>query len=77
MSSRLGNTGDTIRPNYRQVVFSITLNFPLVFTQDGLPELGTSFKETFLVAPFKKKSKNDNFSSYIAPRFQRVVRKPF
>ena len=28
---------DTIRSNYRQVVFSITLNFQLVFTQDGLP----------------------------------------
>ena len=42
----------TIHPNYRQAVFSITLNFPLEFTQDGLPELGSSFKEIFLVAPF-------------------------
>ena len=31
----------TVRSNYRQVVFSITLNFLLVFTQDGLPELGS------------------------------------
>ena len=47
----------TIRSNYRQVVFSITLNFPLVFTQDGLPELGSSFEEIFLVAPFEKNPK--------------------
>ena len=44
---------DTVRSNFRQVVFSITLNFSLVFTQDGLPELGSSFKEIFLVAPQK------------------------
>ena len=48
---------NTIRSNYRQVVFSITLNFPLVFTQDGLPELGSSFKEIFLVAPCEKNQK--------------------
>ena len=37
--------------------FSITLNFSLVFTQDGLPELGSSFKEIFLVALFEKNPK--------------------
>ena len=47
----------TIHPNYRQAVFSITLNFPLEFTQDGLPELGSSFKEIFLVALFEKNPK--------------------
>ena len=48
---------DTVRSNYRQVVFSITLNFPLVFTQDGLPELESSFKEIFLVTPFANNPK--------------------
>ena len=52
-----GKKADTIRSNYRQVVFSITLNFPLVFTQDGLPEQGSSFKEIFLVALFEKNPK--------------------
>ena len=51
------NKCHTIHPNYRQAVFSITLNFPLEFTQDGLPELGSSFKEIFLVAPFEKNPK--------------------
>ena len=53
----LSHNEHTIHPNYRQAVFSITLNFPLEFTQDGLPELGSSFKEIFLVALFKKNPK--------------------
>ena len=44
----------TIHSNYRQVVLSSTLDFSLVFTLDGLPELGSSFKEIFLVALFEK-----------------------
>ena len=47
----------TIHSNYRQVVLSSTLDFLLVFTLDGLPELGSSFKEIFFVAPFEKNSK--------------------
>ena len=47
----------TIRLNYRQVVFLSTRDFLLVYTQDGLPELGSSFKEIFLVALFKKNPK--------------------
>ena len=57
----------TVRPNYRQVVFSITLNFSLVFTQDGLPELGFSFKEIFLVALFEKNPKLIIFHSILHP----------
>ena len=44
----------TIHSNYGQVVLSSTLDFSLVFTLDGLPELGSSFKEIFLVALFEK-----------------------
>ena len=40
----------------------------LVHTQNRLPELVSNFKEIFLVAPFEKKSKIDNFSSYFAHR---------
>ena len=58
---------DTIHPNYRQAVFSITLNFPLEFTQDGLPELGSSFKEIFLVALFEKNPKLIIFHSILHP----------
>ena len=47
----------TIRSNYRQVVLGSTLDFLLVYTQDGLPELGSSFKEFFLVALFEKNPK--------------------
>ena len=47
----------TIRSNYRQVVLGSTLDFLLVYTQDGLPELGSSFKEIFLVALFGKNLK--------------------
>ena len=35
------------------MVFSITLDFPLVYTECGPPELVSSFKEIFLVAPFE------------------------
>ena len=59
---------DTIHSNYRQVVLSSTMNFLLVFTLNGLPELGSSFKEIFLVAPFENKSKIDSISSYSAFR---------
>ena len=43
----------TIHSNYRQVVLSSTLHFLLAFALDGLPELGSSLKEIFLVAPFE------------------------
>jgi len=44
----------TIHSNYRQVALSSTLDILLVFTLDGLPELGSSFKEIFFEAPFEK-----------------------
>ena len=47
----------TIHSNYRQVVLSSTLDFLLVFTLDRIPELGSSFKEIFLVALFKRNPK--------------------
>ena len=53
----MGYEQDTIRSNYRQVVLRSTLDFLLVYTQDGLPELGSSFKEIFLVALFEKNPK--------------------
>ena len=45
---------NTIHSNYRPVVLSSTLDFLLVLTLDGLFELGSSFKEIFLVAPYEK-----------------------
>ena len=57
----------TIRSNYRQVVLGSTLDFLLVYTQDGLPELGSSFKEIFLVALFEKNPKLIIFHSILHP----------
>ena len=59
----------TIHSNYRQVVLSSTLDFLLVFTLDGLPELGSSFKEIFLVAPFEKNPKLIVFSLILKSEF--------
>ena len=68
---------NTVRSNYRQVVFSITLNFPLVFTQDGLPEQGSSFKEIFLVAPFEKNPKLIIFHPILHPDFKALLENLF
>ena len=68
---------NTIHSNYRQVVLSSTLDFLLVFTLDGLPELGSSFKEIFLVAASEKKSKIDNISLYFIFRIYRANKKYF
>ena len=57
----------TIHSNYGQVVLSSTLDFSLVFTLDGLPELGSSFKEIFLVALFEKNPKLIIFHSILHP----------
>jgi len=67
----------TIHPNYRQVVFSITLDFRLVYTQYGPPEQGSSFKKIFLVAPFEKNPKLIVIFSYFEVRIFRVVRRSF
>ena len=53
----MGSEAGTIRSNYRQVVLSSTLDFLLVYSLDGLPELVSSFKEIFHVAPFEKNPK--------------------
>ena len=63
------NLGGTIRSNYRQVVFSITLDFPLVYTQYGPPEQESSFKKIFLVAPFEKNPKLIVFSLILKSEF--------
>ena len=68
---------NSIRSNYRQVVFSITLNFPLVFTQDGLPELGSSFIEIFLEAPFEKSPKLIIFHPILHSEFTGLVENIF
>ena len=39
------------------MVLSSTLNFLLVYTLDGIPELRSDFKDIFLVAPFEKNPK--------------------
>ena len=39
------------------MVFYSTLDFWLVFTLDRLSELGSSFKEIFLLAPFERSPK--------------------
>jgi len=69
--------GDTIHSNYRQVVFSITLNFPLEFTQEGLPELGSGFKEIFLVALFEKNPKLIIFHPIMHPDFRELLENLF
>ena len=65
---RLDQKG-TIRSNYRQVVFSITLDFLLVYTQYGPPEQESSFKKIFLVAPFEKNPKLIVFSLILKSEF--------
>ena len=59
----------TIRSNYRHGVLGSTLDFLLVYTQDGLLELGSSFKEIFLVAPFEKNPKLIVFSLILKSEF--------
>ena len=59
----------TIRSSYRQAVFSITLDFPLVYTQYGPPEQESSFKKIFLVAPFEKNPKLIVFSLILKSEF--------
>ena len=61
---------DTSRSNYRQVVFSITLDFLLVYTQYGPPEQESSFKKIFLVAPFEKNPKLIVFHPILHPDFR-------
>ena len=61
----LRNLSDTIR----QVVFSGTLDFPLVYTKNGPYELGSSFKEIFLVAPFEKNPNLIVFSLILKSEF--------
>ena len=56
-ASKYGPLALTIRSNYRQVVLRSTLDFLLVYTQDGLLELGSSFQEIFLAAVFEKNPK--------------------
>ena len=63
----------TIRSNYRQVVFSITLDFLLVYTQYGPPEQEISFKKIFLVAPFEKNPKLIVFHPILHPDFRGLL----
>ena len=67
----------TIRLNYRQVVFLSTRDFLLVYTQDGLPELGSSFKEIFLVALFDKNPKLIIFHCKLHPDFRGLLKNLF
>ena len=60
---------NTIRSNYRQVVFSITLDFPLVYTQYGPSEQESSFKKILIVAPFEKNPKLIVFSLILKSEF--------
>ena len=55
------------------MAFSITLNFSLVYTQDGLSEQGSSFKEIFLVAPFEKNPKLIVFHPILHPDFRELL----
>ena len=59
----------TICSNYRQMVFSITLYFLLVYIQYGPPEQESSFKKNFLVAPFEKNPKLIVFSLILKTEF--------
>ena len=56
---------------------SSTLDFPLVLTQDGLPELGSSFKEIFLVTLFEKNPKLIIFHPILHPDFRGVLENLF
>ena len=67
----------TIRSNYRQVVFSSTLDFLLVHTQDRLPELVSNFKEIFLVAPFEKNPKLITFHPILHTDFTGLLENLF
>ena len=54
------------------MVLSSTLDILLVYALDGLPEVGSSFKEIFHVAPFEKNPKLNVFSRVLrdsTPRF--------
>ena len=68
---------DTIRSNNRQVVFSITLDFLLVYTQYGPPEQESSFKEIFLVALFEKNPKLIVFSIILMSEFLGLIENLF
>ena len=63
----------TIHSNYRQVVLSSTLDFLLVSTLDGLPELGSSFIEIFLEAPFEKSPKLIIFHPILHSEFTGLI----
>ena len=52
---------------------SITLNFPIVYTQDGLSEPGSSFKEIFLVAPLEKNPKLMIFHFILQSEFTKLL----
>ena len=67
----------TIPSNYRQVVLSSTLYFLLAFALDGLPELGSSFKEIFLVALFEKNPKLIIFHSMLHLDFRGLLENLF
>ena len=56
---------------------SITLNFPIVYTQDGLSEPGSSFKEIFLVAPFEKSPKLMIFLCILHSEFTQLIENIF
>ena len=71
------NPGHTIHSNYRQVVLSSTLDFLLVFTVDGLPELRSSFKEIFLVTPFEKNPKLIVFHQILHSEFTELIENIF
>ena len=64
----------TIHSNYRQVVLRSTLDFLLVYTQNGLLELGSSFKEIFLVAPFEKNPKLTIFYPVLHTDFRGLLK---
>ena len=66
----------TIRLNKSQVVFHRTLDFMLVYTQEGLPELGSSFKEIFLGALFEKKGKK-KFPLLLQWEFKGLIKRLF
>ena len=59
------------------MVLSSTLHFLLAFALDGLPELGSSFKEIFLVAPFEKSPKLIIFHYILHSEFTGVIENIF
>ena len=68
---------DTIHSNYRRVVLSSTQDFLLDFTLDGLPELGYSFREILLVAPFEKSPKLIIFHQILHSEFTGLIKNIF